>query len=607
MAEKMAKAAASGSENTGSGGSLCGIERMDKDAGAITVPEIFSLLRPELRRHRRLAAALPLLTLLTVAFSLCLPFLQRLFIDVLSSRDVKMLLPVMAVLGVTMACRGGIEMLCTYLAGRFENMLSLEIRERISMHLLNLPSGFFSRFGGGYLSGRVFEDVAHVRVLFSQQILQLISGVAGIAGGLVMLAVMKWYLVLPLLVAGPVFYLALRKFFRSNYRLHISRSEAYAGAHGQLQQTFSAMRLVKSGAREHAVSRNIRRRMNKLYRIQSSVLKVSTVFGRQIRMLPNIIRLIYLAGGAYLVVREEWTLGFLWAVQGYLMMVMTPVRSLAVLGMQLQQGRAAAARLKQLFGILPEENLDSGRETAHLEGRVDFYGVEFSFDGGNSCLKDVNLHINPGEHVVLMGLSGGGKSTLLSLIPGFFRPKKGEIMIDNVPLEDYNLRSLRQRIGWVETMPEFFDGTLRENLTLGNPEADGAELIELLQALCGEKYAEKFISRLDMPMGEAGKTFSAGEKLRLSIVRELLRKPDILIMDEPSSALDALHETMLLRLLATGWAHWTIVAVSHHAALAKEFDRVLLLENGSISAGGSFDELMESNAGFRHLINGEAG
>lgn len=585
-------------------GERTGAVNPEASAPVIRYRDIFVMLKPELTRHRALIVFLPVLTLLAAGCATALPFVQRRLIDVLVERDGSTLLLLLIATGALMALKSGCEILEGYLSGRLENVLSLELRERLYRHLLQLPNGFFSKRGGGYLSGRVFEDVAGVRMLFSQQLLRALSGALGFAGGIVMLFVMDWRLVPGLLLVWPLIYCWGRRFYQAHYRLHVSRSEAYAEAQGEMQQTLSHINLVKSGARESVMRREIRKRMNRIYRIQLEVLKLTTLFGRQLRLVPGLVRMVYLVVGAYLVINGRWTLGFLWAVQGYLSMVILPVQSAAMLGLQMQQGRAAAGRLRQLLEILPEENLESGVKVEKLSGGIELKGVNFAFEGSGRCLRNIDLRIEPGEHVALVGESGAGKSTLLSLLVGFFRPQSGSVMLDGLDIGQYNLRSLRQRIGYVDTTPEFVGGTLRENLLLGNSEAGEKELREMIGSLCEEKYAEKFISLLDRTMGESGRMFSAGEKLRLSIIRELLRDPDILILDEPSATLDALHEKMLIHLLKTRWAERTILTVSHRRSLADKFPRVLLMGNGRIEADGSFEELERSNEKFRRLMNG---
>jgi ABC-type multidrug transport system fused ATPase/permease subunit len=251
---------------------------------------------------------------------------------------------------------------------------------------------------------------------------------------------------------------------------------------------------------------------------------------------------------------------------------------------------------------VPEENKGSGRVVEHLKGEVCFDSVSFAYDGQDTVLEQVSFAVKPGEHVAIVGPSGVGKSTLVGLILRFYRPTHGEVFFDGLPASDYELSSLRQRIGYVAQSTTLLAGTIRENLQYGNLHASPAEIERAARVAGIHDFIMGLSDGYNSPVGERGVNFSEGQKQRISIARALIKDPDILILDEPTSALDSLTENSFIAALKNMVEECTVFLIAHRLSTVKNVNRILVLNEKRLVASGSHRELMETNEYYRTLV-----
>ena len=237
-----------------------------------------------------------------------------------------------------------------------------------------------------------------------------------------------------------------------------------------------------------------------------------------------------------------------------------------------------------------------------LSGDVDFRNVSFSYDGREKVLEDVSFHIEPGEHVAIVGPSGVGKTTLVSLILRFYKPSSGEIYLDGRPASDYEVGSLRKRIGYVSQRPLLLSGTIIENIRYGNPEASYEQVVSGAEGANIHQFITSLPDGYDTKIGENGINLSEGQKQRLSIARALVKEPDILVLDDPAAALDSLTEESLFNSLSAIVRHKTLFVVAHRLSTIRESNRILLLNENSLVATGAHQSLMENNSYYRSLL-----
>jgi ATP-binding cassette, subfamily B, bacterial len=311
---------------------------------------------------------------------------------------------------------------------------------------------------------------------------------------------------------------------------------------------------------------------------------------------------LVLAVGGLHVLRGELSVGHLLVVTAYLAGVYGPLSSIAHTTGSLQNAIASSRRVREIFSHTPELlDAPGAIDASRITGDIRFENVSFSYSDERQILRDISFSASPGEMVALVGLTGAGKSTLASLIPRFFEPTSGRVLIDGVDVSQYQLRSLRERIALVLQDAMLFGGTVADNIRYGRLDATDEEVAAAAKAA----HAHEFIMRLskgyDTPLAEAGGSLSGGERQRLGIARALLKDAPILILDEPTSSLDALSEEAVFAALHRLREGRTTVVIAHRLSTIRDANRILVLHEGRIAAQGTHQELLGSNELYRRM------
>lgn len=340
----------------------------------------------------------------------------------------------------------------------------------------------------------------------------------------------------------------------------------------------------------------------KVFQINLEQRAINSLAGLSINAMPGVARIITLAVGAVWVIKGQWTIGSLLAFQAYLAYVFGPAQFLASSNLQFQKALAALERVSAIFDIAPEDNRKDGRKVDKLKGDIEFRKVSFGYNGYEPVLKDISLHIRPGERVALVGPSGIGKTTLMSLILRFYQTAGGEIYFDGLPASDYHTDSLRRRIGYASQDPKVLSATVFENLSYGDPEAGKEQILQAARISAIHDDIEKLPQSYETVIGEKGLTLSEGQKQRLSIARALVKDPDILILDEPTSALDSMAEKSIFDALPSQVNGKTVLVASHRISTIMQADRILLLNASGRADIGTHESLLESSDYYRSIV-----
>jgi len=560
-------------------------------------------LRPFVSGHWRKGLLGSLLILLTSLLAFPQPLITRYLIDhVILSRELALLAGTILLLAGVTLTEKLLNVFQQFYFTRFEQEVILDIQQSLLDHVLRLPKSFFDANQTGYLMSRLSSDVQGLRWFFSSTIVYIFSNCLRFMGGIAFLIYLEWRLAIGVLVILPVLLFFIQYFSKKIHVLSRQSMEQYAKVSGQFQESLSSVSLIKSFSSEIRTVGHLISELKKSFRISLEQSTVGSVAHLIISSTPGIARVFVLALGAYWVIKEEWTLGSLFAFQAYLGYVFSPAQYLATANLELQDARASLERVSALFDIVPEENVGKGRAIEKLRGEIEFRNVSFSYDSREPVLKNISFHVRPGERVAIVGPSGVGKTTLLSLILRFYKPISGEIYFDGEAASEFEVNALRQRIGYVSQNSLLLSGTIMENLRYGNPNGNEDKVFRAARIAGIHDFICSLPKGYESEVGENGVNLSEGQRQRLSLARALVKEPDIFILDEPASALDSLTEKLIFQSLPDFIHDKTLFVVAHRISTIKNSDHILLLNENRLVGIGTHESLLETNETYRSLV-----
>jgi ABC-type multidrug transport system fused ATPase/permease subunit len=560
-------------------------------------------LHPYLARHWRTGLAGAGLIFFVSVLSFPQPLINRFLVDdVVLARQLDLLpLTILLIGGVKLLSMAAGAMQQFYFT-RFEQDVMRDLQRHLLDHALSLPKSFFDEKEVGYLISRLSSDVMGLRWFFSSNIIHIISSLFRFIGGIIFLFYLEWRLGIVTLVVLPVLVCGTRYFSERMRALSHHGMEQYASVTQRFQETLASVPLIKAFTSEKRESVRVMSAVTASQQIEMEQVTVNSLANLTLGIVPSLAGGVVLVAGAYWVIKGEWTLGSLLAFQSYLGYVYGPAMSLSNANLQLQDAMTALERVSAVLDIVPEESPGLGQVVEHLKGDVRFEDVSFSYPGHGEILENVSFSVRNGEHVAIVGPSGVGKTTLISLILRFYRPSSGEIFFDDLPAAEYELKSLRQRIGYVSQFTTLLAGTLRENLSYGNPQAPLDEIEKAARVAGIHDFIMGLPEGYNALVGERGINLSEGQKQRLSIARALIKDPDILILDEPTSALDTVTENSFIEAMKSATRGRTLFLIAHRLTTVKNVDRILVLNEKRLVAIGSHRELLQTSEYYRTLV-----
>jgi ATP-binding cassette subfamily B protein len=404
------------------------------------------------------------------------------------------------------------------------------------------------------------------------------------------------------LAVVPFLYLSIR-FYTSTLLTREERvKELESNLVQRLYETFSAMRLIKSFAREGYEARRFGEAGRQTMNARLALTWQQSLFSALVTVIAILGTALVLVVGGLHVMRRQMSIGDLTLVIAYLGAVYGPLSMIAHTSGQLQGAVAGVRRIRSAFALPPEsvddpDAVDAGR----IAGQIQFENVGFTYPDGTNVLHDIAFTARPGEMVALVGLTGAGKTTLVSLIPRFFDPTVGRVVIDGVDARRYRVRELREKIAIVLQDPVLFSGTIADNLRYGRLNATLEEIEQAARAAHAHEFVSHLAHGYQTAIAEAGGGLSGGERQRLSVARAILKDAPILILDEPTSSLDAISEEVVFAALRRLRAGRTTVVIAHRLSTVRDADRILVLDGGQIAAQGRHDELLKSSQLYRRM------
>ena len=506
---------------------------------------------------------------------------------------------VLVLLVTLVALKNGFSYLSSYLAVVAEETVARDMRSSLHGAMLGLPVSFFEQVSSGEFAARILSDVDQAKQLVRHVITTLFRNVTAVVVYLTLMALISWKLTLVALVAGPVIALIVSPVVR-RMRAAVAGALGHRGRMAaQHQEAVHGIRVLKSFERS-------RENASRFSAYAGEHLR-SSLEAQRLAMLASplteVLAFVAVAGLILLGMRTEGMQPELFiAFLALTVRAISPIRSLSQLPAWSEQSLAARDRLLEVLDASPERKggavLSPGSPMA-----VDFKGVGVTY-GEVVALNAVNLSLNPGECVAVVGESGAGKSSLVDLVPGFSRARVGRVSIDGVDLTTLDLPSHRRRVGYVGQEPFLFNATIEDNIRFGQPDASSADVAAAAREANAHAFIASFPDGYRTVVGERGGVLSGGQRQRVALARALLVSPDLLILDEATSSLDAESEKAIRESLKRLRGRMTIVVVAHRLGSVEDCDRVIVLRDGSIVEVGVPGELISGNTRFADLFRG---
>jgi ATP-binding cassette subfamily B protein/subfamily B ATP-binding cassette protein MsbA len=477
-----------------------------------------------------------------------------------------------------------------------------DLRYRLFQHLQALGLHHHITTSTGDAVYRVDVDAYAIENLVISGLFPLATSVITLVVMFVVLVKMDLTVALLSLTVVPFLFLCLRYYTSTMVDREERVKELESKLIERLYETFSAIRLVKSFAREPHETQRYSNAGKKTMDARIALTWQQSMFSVVVTTITILGTALVLIVGGLHVMDGRLTVGRLYVVIQYLAAVYGPLSAIAHTTGQLQGALAGSRRVRAMFALHPEtEDAPDAVDATDVKGDITFDDVVFTYPSGAPVLHDITFSATPGEMVALVGLTGAGKTTLVSLIPRFFDATAGRVLIDGVDVRHFRVRSLREKIAIVLQDPVLFSGTIAENLRYGRLDATRAEIEEAARAA----HAHEFIARLpkgyDTEIAEAGGGLSGGERQRLSVARAILKDAPILILDEPTSSLDAISEEIVFAALRRLRAGRTTIVIAHRLSTVRDADRILVLDGGKIAAQGRHEALLKSSQLYRRM------
>ena len=503
---------------------------------------------------------------------------------------------------VFLILRPPVEYIRQYLAQWVGNTILYDIRDKLFDHLQKLSLKFYSKTKTGEIISRVINDVEQSKNFVITGLMNIWLDLATILIAIGIMLSMDVWLTIVAIILFPFFGLSIKYFFGKLRELTRERSQALAEVQGHLHERVQGIPVTRSFALEDYEQAQFADRnknfLDKALRHTSWNAKTFAVTNT----ITDIAPLLVIAFAGYQVISGNLTMGTMVAFVGYMDRVYSPLRRLINSSTTLVQAMASIDRVFELLNVKHDiTDKDNAVQLQRVNGDVDIENVSFQYDEERYVLKNVNLHVKKGETIAFVGMSGGGKSTLISLIPRFYDVNSGSIKVDGMDVRDVKARSLRDNIGMVLQDNILFSESIAMNIRMGYPDATDEEVTTAAKAAKAHEFIEDLPYGYDTLVGERGVKLSGGQKQRIAIARVFLKNPPILIFDEATSALDLESEHAIQEALGELASDRTTFIVAHRLATITHADRIVVIENGEIQEIGSHDELMHLQGSYYNL------
>ena len=479
-----------------------------------------------------------------------------------------------------------------------------EMRKTVQQRIERLPVAYFDSTQSGQLISRIMSDAEGIRNLVGTGLGQILGSIVTATIAIGVLFYLNWHLTIATIIVLLVFGGALMYAFKVLRPIFRERNVINAEVTGRLGESLGGIRIVKAYTAEKREELSFARGAHRLFRnIARTVTGVSAISSFSSVVIGAVAVVMIIIGGNA-VQAGTMTLGEFLMYISFTFLLAMPVVELTSIGTQITEAFAGLDRIREVMSMTTEDEEDADKQPLPVvNGTIDFEDVEFEYDAGVPVLKGISFHAEAGATTALVGSSGSGKSTILSLVLNFIQPTKGFVRVDGQDLQSVRLRDYRRQLGVVLQDNFLFDGTILDNIRFANPQANMAEIREVCRIANADEFIENFPNAYDTVVGERGVKLSGGQRQRIAIARALLANPRILILDEATSSLDSESEALIQEGLNALREGRTTFVIAHRLSTIRSADQILVVESGEILERGTHAELLALGGRYKQLYD----
>ncbi len=566
---------------------------------APVLKRIMQLLKP----HWKWVVGFLITIGLTSSLDAYFTYLNKQMVDqgiALGNKDV--LIRLAWIYGSFILLQSGMIFTFIYLAGVLGERVQYDLRKLLFNHLQDLSLSYYAQNAVGRLIARVTSDTGRVSDLVTWGIVDSTWAIMNIVTSLTFMTIINWKLAIIVSIILPVMIFVATKFqkyilveFRQSRRANSKITGAY-------NENIQGVRVVKALGREDENLVEFQELTTKMYRASYRAAWLSALFLPTVQIIAAIaLGAIVWYGGVQIQIGLI-TIGGIQAFVSYLTFMMWPVQDLARVYAEMQHSIASAERIFKLVDTPPDiHNKPDAIPAQTLMGKIEFDHVDFYYEDRKPVLTDFTLTVNPGEMIALVGPTGGGKSTIVNLLCRFYQPQKGTISINGRDYTDYTLESIHSKIGIVLQTPHLFSGTVRENIRYGNLSATDEQVEEAAKVAGAHDFIVTLEKGYEQNVGESGNQLSVGQKQLISLARAVLARPELFIMDEATSSVDTLTESLIQKGMEALMKGRTSFVIAHRLSTIRRANRILVIEDGKIAEQGTHAELLRQRGHYYRL------
>jgi ATP-binding cassette subfamily B protein len=489
-----------------------------------------------------------------------------------------------------------------FISGKQALGVEFDMRNALYGHLLKLSFGFYDRHQTGQLMSRATVDLQGVRFFLGYGLIFFAQNLFTIVGATAIMFWTDWRLALVALAITPILIVLAYRYSSVSHPVLRDVQQKIADVTTVAEENIVGVHVVKSFAQEEVEAEKFARRSEAVFERTIDANRQRSIYVPLLSFIPLLAQAAILLVGGWMVVHDELTVGEFFAFNLYVSLLIMPLR---MLGMWIGQSQRATASGERIFQILdePEEIADrpGAVELPPGEGRIAFEGVSFGYDPERPVLEEIELEVDPGRSIALIGHTGSGKTTLTALVPRFYDVTAGRLLVDGADVRDVKLTSLRRSIAVISQDPFLFSTTVRENIAFGAPDAIDEEVERAARLAQAHEFVAALPQGYDTVIGERGITLSGGQRQRIAIARAIVTNPRILILDDATASVDATTEARIRTGLQQAMQGRTTLIIAHRLSTISLADEIVVLDHGRIAARGTQGELAEKSAIYREI------